>query len=75
MKRLTVTPMPDIPPDPRAYRCLECGVVVPWSQWKAEQREAWEWDSTVPNCCDRCWAGRKVLSTETSGVGFCWEGE
>lgn len=75
MKRLIIEPMPDLPRDPRAYRCLECGMVVPWSQWTPAQREAWEWDATVPNCCDVCWAGKKALSCETSGLGFVWEGE
>lgn len=66
MKRLTVEQMPDIPADPRAYRCLACGVVVPWSQWSPAEREAWEWDGNVPNWCGRC--ERPVSLCENAGL-------
>ena len=54
MKRLIVEPMADVPADPRAYRCLVCRTVVPWSVWTAEQREQWEWDGEKPQCCPAC---------------------
>lgn len=54
MKRLKVEPLPDIGPAPRAYRCIVCRAVIPWTLWTREQQAAWEWDGTKPQCCEGC---------------------